>query len=83
VTERGDDVMIDRSEFDPETGRVETTGWCTATGCGAEHAFHPPPTIPEWRQWLGEAGFEAARFTDSGGNAAHGRQLAAVVTALA
>jgi SAM-dependent methyltransferase len=84
VTERGDDVMIDRSEFDPETGRVETTRVVHRDGVRRRSThFIRLPTIPEWRQWLGEAGFEAARFTDSGGMLLTVDSWRLVVTALA
>jgi SAM-dependent methyltransferase len=68
VTERGDDVMIDRNTFDPVTGRLEAERTFRRGG-QVRHSRHSVrlPTVPEFDTWLAEAGFAERRFSGRGG----------------
>lgn len=58
-----DDLMIDTSEFDCLTGRVEADRIVVRTGHVRRIHFSVRlPTIPELRVWLAEAGFAASEF---------------------
>ncbi len=63
VLYRGDDAMIDSSDFDPTTGRM-ITDRVVYRGGEVRRTRHQVrlPTIPEFRSWLQEAGFTDARF---------------------
>jgi SAM-dependent methyltransferase len=70
VTEFGQDLMIDRSQFDVENGCV-VTHRTTIRGGSRRDAryFIRLLTIPEWRAWLGTAGFSNVTFSDRDGDA--------------
>jgi hypothetical protein len=56
--------MIDTSEFDCMTGRVETDRVTIRDGQVREsHHSIRFPTIPELREWLHAAGFSSSTFT--------------------
>jgi SAM-dependent methyltransferase len=64
TTRMGDDVMIDTSEFDTVTGRMETDRVTIRDGQLREsHHSVRMPTIPELHAWLTDAGFSATTFT--------------------
>ena len=70
ITEVGRDLQIDRTWFDPTSGRVETARTVVRDGfVRRSHHFVRLPTVPEWRAWLSEAGFGAMSFTEPGGGA--------------
>ncbi|MEY2451540.1 MAG: hypothetical protein QOD92_1114 [Acidimicrobiaceae bacterium] len=84
TTRIGDDVMIDTSEFDCMTGRVETDRVTIRDGRLREsHHSVRFPTIPELRAWLFDAGFADATFTARDGTAPsiHRPRLVVVATA--
>ena len=68
VTERGEDVMIDITEFDSVTGRVETDRTVRRDG-SVRRSHHSVrlPTVPELDAWLAEAGFTERAFTERAG----------------
>jgi hypothetical protein len=59
----GDDVMLSESRFDPATGRIVTDRVVHRDGDvrRSEHQVRLP-TIPEFDQWLAEAGFSERAF---------------------
>jgi SAM-dependent methyltransferase len=58
-----DDLMIDTSEFDCLTGRIEADRVVVRDGQVRRMHFSVRlPTIPELRFWLAEAGFAASEF---------------------
>jgi hypothetical protein len=65
VTERvGNDLMVDSSEFDCLTGRIETDRVIVRDGNLRQlHFSVRVPTIPELHEWLAEAGFSDVTFT--------------------
>ncbi|MEY2421378.1 MAG: hypothetical protein QOI95_1445 [Acidimicrobiaceae bacterium] len=64
TTRVGNDLMVDTSEFDCMTGRVETDRVTIRDGQVREsHHSVRFPTIPELREWLSGAGFSDASFT--------------------
>jgi SAM-dependent methyltransferase len=68
ITPRGDDLMIDTSEFDTTTGRMETDRVTIRDGRRRQsHHSVRMPTIPELRAWLLAAGFSAVTFTARNG----------------
>ncbi|HEV3227499.1 MAG TPA: methyltransferase domain-containing protein [Acidimicrobiales bacterium] len=84
TTRVGDDVMIDTSEFDTVTGRMETDRFLIRDGRLREsHHSVRMPTIPELRAWLAEAGFSDATFTARDGNepSIHRPRLLVIATA--
>lgn len=84
TTRVGDDVMIDTSEFDCETGRVETDR-VTIRGGRLRESHHSVrfPTIPELRAWLIDAGFSDVTFSARDGKppSIHRSRLVVVATA--
>lgn len=84
VTRRGDDVMIDTSEFDTVTGRMETDRVIVREGQLREsHHSVRMPTIPELRAWISDAGFASVRFTARDGRepSIHRPRLIVIATA--
>ena len=84
TTRVGSDVMVDTSEFDCLTGRIETDRLVVRDGKVREsHHSVRVPTIPELRTWLTDAGFSDATFTARDGKAPsiHRRRLVVVATA--
>jgi SAM-dependent methyltransferase len=84
TTRIGNDLMVDTSEFDCMTGRVETERMTIRDGQLREsHHSVRFPTIPELRDWLSGAGFSAARFTARDGKAPsiHRPRLLVIATA--
>jgi len=70
VTEHGQDIMIDRSEFDVSDGCVVTHRTTIRDGSRRDaRYFIRLLTIPEWRVWLGDAGFADVAFSDRDGDA--------------
>ena len=70
VTRRGDDMMIDTSEFDTVMGRMETDRVIVRDGETREsHHSVRMPTIPELRAWLHDAGFASSTFMARNGEA--------------
>jgi SAM-dependent methyltransferase len=68
TTRVGDDLMVDTSEFDCMTGRIETDRVVVRDGdVRTSHHSVRVPTIPELGQWLAEAGFSQVRFTSRDG----------------
>ncbi|MCP3878653.1 MAG: methyltransferase domain-containing protein [Sulfitobacter sp.] len=68
LTERGDDVMIDQSWFDPLGGRIETDRTVHRGGeVRRSHHSIRLPTVPEFDDWLDTAGFSRRDYTDRGG----------------
>jgi len=70
VTERGDDVLIDSSTFDPVQGRVDTQR--TIRRAGRTRCLRYSvrlPTVPELDRWLADAGFVARRYQERDGQA--------------
>ena len=64
TTRVGNDLMVDTSEFDCMTGRVETDRVTIRDGqVRQSHHSVRFPTIPELRDWLAAAGFGGATFT--------------------
>lgn len=63
TTFRGEDVMIDTSVFDPVTGRIQTDRVVYRDG-EVRKSRHQVrlPTIPEFEQWLGAAGFVDMKY---------------------
>jgi SAM-dependent methyltransferase len=63
TTFRGEDVMIDTSVFDPVTGRIQTDRVVYRDGevRKSQHEVRLP-TIPEFEQWLGAAGFVDMKY---------------------
>jgi SAM-dependent methyltransferase len=79
-----DDLMIDTSEFDCLTGRVETDRVIVRDGRVRRMHFSVRfPTIPELRIWLADAGFAASVFRarDGGVPAIDRPRLVVVATA--
>lgn len=69
VFEAEDGVLLDALTFDPVRGRVVIDRTVVRRGITrrSTHSLRLP-TLPEWRQWLAEAGFTAVDFTgDDGG----------------
>lgn len=84
TTRIGSDLMVDTSEFDCTTGRIETDRFTIRDGEVREsHHSVRVPTIPELREWLAEAGFAAATFTARDGRepTIHRPRLVVVATA--
>ena len=84
TTRVGDDVMIDTSEFDTTTGRMETDRVTIRDGQLREsHHSIRMPTIPELRGWLHDAGFSDATFTARNGKepSIHRPRLLVIATA--
>jgi len=68
LTEVGDDAMVDLTVFDADTGRIETERVIHRQGQvrRSHHAIRLP-TPPEWRSWLGRAGFSDIQVTSRSG----------------
>lgn len=66
MVERGDDVMIDTTRFDPVTGRSVTDRIVHRDG-KVRRSRHQVrlPTVPEFSEWLDAAGFSEAVFMGS------------------
>jgi len=63
VTTVGDDLMIDTTDFDCLTGRIEADRVVVRDGAvRRSHLSVRLPTIPELRSWLSDAGFTASEF---------------------
>ena len=83
VTEKGDDVVIDRSVFEPLTGRADTERTVIRGGHTRRFSFSVRLFVAvELGDWLREAGFDDVRFTDGAGEplTAQGRRMIAVAT---
>ena len=84
TTRVGNDLMVDTTEFDCVTGRMETDRVTVRNGKVREsHHSIRVPTIPELREWLAGAGFASSTFTARDGKAPsiHRRRLVVVATA--
>jgi SAM-dependent methyltransferase len=84
VTEIGDDVRIERSDFDCVEGRMETDLTIVRDGdVRRSHHSVRIPTITELRAWLLDAGFASATFTARDGRppSIHHPRLLALATA--
>ncbi|MEY2461527.1 MAG: hypothetical protein QOG30_3357 [Acidimicrobiaceae bacterium] len=84
TTRRGRDLMVDTSEFDCTTGRIETDRVTIRDGDVREsHHSVRVPTIPELREWLAEAGFATSSFTARDGKepSIHRSRLVVIGTA--
>ena len=65
TTERGDDLLTDITTFDPNFGRIETDRTVYRSGeTRRSHHSIRLPTVPEFDEWLAEAGFSKRLFTD-------------------
>jgi len=65
TVERGDDLLTDVTTFDPNSGRIETDRTVFRSGeTRRSHHSIRLPTIPEFDDWLAEAGFSRRSFTD-------------------
>ena len=82
LTERGDDVMSDVSTFNPIRGRVETERTVRRDGeiRRSSHSVRLP-TVPEFDEWLGAAGFSTRSYHDRLGQALRFDSRRIVVTA--
>ncbi len=81
VMERGDDFAIDRSQFDPVTGRAETERTVVRDGRTRRFRFSVRMFVAaELRHWLEDAGFADVSFYDGEGAtlAADSRRLITV-----
>jgi len=68
LVQRGDDLMIDQSTFDPMTGRIGTDRITVRNGRVARsHHSVRLLSVSEWFAWLGEAGFDDVQPTDHDG----------------
>ncbi len=68
VVERGPDVLIDRSQFNPLLGRLETARRVLRDGqVRRSNYFVRLPTLVEWTTWLEAAGFSEVAFSDRDG----------------
>ena len=68
VVERGMDVLVDRSHFNPQLGRLETTRRVLRDGqLRRSSYFVRLPTLVEWTTWLEAAGFSEVAFSDRDG----------------
>ena len=67
MVQRGDDVMIDTTRFEPSTGRSITDRIVHRQG-SVRRSRHEVrlPTVPEFTEWLGEAGFADAVYFGAG-----------------
>lgn len=84
TTRIGNDLMVDTSDFDCMTGRIETERVTIRDGhVRASHHGVRVPTIPELRDWLAEAGFAQSTFTARDGKepSIHRHRLVVVATA--
>jgi len=84
TTRVGTDLMVDTSEFDCTTGRIETDRVTVRNGQVSEsHFFVRVPTIPELREWLADAGFAGSTFMARDGRtpSIHRQRLVVVATA--
>jgi len=68
VVDAGGDLMVDRNDFDVDTGSIV----CHRVSVrGAErreaHFAIRLPTLPEWRRFLADAGFASVAFSDTEG----------------
>lgn len=80
----GDDVMVDTSDFDSLTGRIETDRVIVRDGeVRRSHHSVRLPTITEMKGWLSDAGFTSARFLarDGGVPSIHRPRLVVIATA--
>ena len=78
VVERGDDLAIDRSVFDPVTGRATTDRVLVRDGRHRRFTFSVRMFVAvELRQWLIEAGFSSVESYDAEGEplTASGRRM--------
>jgi SAM-dependent methyltransferase len=81
VTERGNDFVVDRSTFDPRTGRATTERTIVRDGHVRRFEFSVRMFLAvELRDWLVEAGFATVDFYDGAGEplAAEGRRMITV-----
>jgi SAM-dependent methyltransferase len=69
VVEVDGDLMVDRNRFNPTTGRIECERVTVRGGVRKQTTFAIRlPTIPEWHQWLGDAGFAAVTCSQLDGS---------------
>lgn len=68
VVDAGGDLMVDRNDFDVETGCI-VCHRVTVRGAERREARFTIrlPTLPEWRRFLADAGFASVGFTDASG----------------
>ncbi len=68
VVHRGDDTMVELSRFDPLSGRMVIERTVHRDGAVRRASYFVRlPTPPEWRVWLGDAGFHDVQFRAGGG----------------
>jgi ubiquinone/menaquinone biosynthesis C-methylase UbiE len=68
VVQHGDDTMVERSTFEPLTGRMRVERTVHRAGAVRRASyFIRLPTPPEWVVWLEDAGFRDVRFQGGGG----------------
>jgi ubiquinone/menaquinone biosynthesis C-methylase UbiE len=68
IEQVGEDMTLDRTTFDPEFGGIHTERMVVRDGLVRTHVFSVRlPTVPEFRQWLSEAGFSSSRFRGRNG----------------
>jgi SAM-dependent methyltransferase len=83
VIEKGDDLVVDHSVFEPFTGRADTERTVVRDGRTRRFAFSVRMFVAaELGDWLREAGFDQVRFTDGAGEplTAQGRRMIAVAS---
>jgi ubiquinone/menaquinone biosynthesis C-methylase UbiE len=84
VVEAGDDLMVDRNEFDVTTGRIVCHRVTLRDGARREaHFAIRLPTVPEWYRLLADAGFASVEVTDRDGAPVDLATWRLVVTAVA
>jgi len=68
VVDAGGDLMVDRNDFDVDTGSI-VCHRVTLRGTARHEARFAIrlPTLPEWRRFLADAGFSAVQFSDAQG----------------
>lgn len=82
VAERGDDVLIDVTTFDPVLGRIETDRTVHRDGrVRRSHHSIRIPTAPEFDEWLAAAGFSVRHYSDRAGRALRHDSRRLVITA--
>ncbi|MGD0986144.1 MAG: methyltransferase domain-containing protein [Acidimicrobiales bacterium] len=68
IEQVGDDMTLNRTTFDPDLGGIQTERMIVRDGRVRTHVFSVRlPTVPEFRQWLSEAGFSSSRFEGRNG----------------
>jgi SAM-dependent methyltransferase len=83
MTERGDDVMVDRVSFDLASGRSHTERITVRDGRVSRSEFSlSQPTASQLAEWVQEAGFETVEMLDETGEPIRPQSRRLVVRAL-